>query len=159
MKSWVQKSWVQKFAFSFFVLACAAAPLSARAEAINVLVDRATILRLPEKVATIVIGNPSIADGSLQAGGLLVVTGKGYGNTNLVALDRQGDTLAEYVVTVSAPKDDSKLTVYRGAERETWSCTPKCEQSVMLGDSNTYFNEVTSQIGTHNGQSAKGGKP
>jgi len=151
---------VQKFAFLFFVIACASAPLSAKAEAINVVLDRATVLRLPEKVATIVIGNPSIADGSLQAGGLLVVTGKGYGNTNLLALDRQGETLAEYVVNVAAPKDDSKLTVYRGVERETWSCAPKCEHSVMLGDSNTYFSESSSQVSARNGQSApQGAKP
>src|SRR5581483_12411631 len=114
---------VQKFAFPLLVLACAA-PLSAKAETIHVVLDRATILRLPEKVATIVIGNPSIADGSLQAGGLLVVTGKGYGDTNLLALDRRGDTLAEYIVTVTAPKDDTKMTIYRGVERETWSCAP-----------------------------------
>ena len=149
----------QKLAFLFFVIAAAAAPLSAKAEAINVVLDRATILRLPEKVATIVIGNPSIADGSLQTGGLLVVTGKGYGNTNLLALDRHGDTLAEYVVNVSAPKDDNKLTIYRGVERETWSCAPRCEHSVMLGDSNTYFTENSSQISARNGTSAsQGGK-
>jgi Flp pilus assembly secretin CpaC len=149
----------QKLAFLFFVIAAAAAPLSAKAEAINVVLDRATILRLPEKVATIVIGNPSIADGSLQTGGLLVVTGKGYGNTNLLALDRHGDTLAEYVVNVSAPKDDTKLTIYRGVERETWSCAPRCEHSVMLGDSNTYFTENSSQISARNGTSAsQGGK-
>jgi len=152
---------VQKFAFLSFVFACAAAPLPVKAEAINVVLDRATVLRLPEKVATIVIGNPSIADGSLQAGGLLVVTGKGYGNTNLLALDRQGDTLAEYIVTVAAPKDDSKLTVYRGVERETWSCAPKCEHSVMLGDSNGYFSGNSAQINVRNGQSVSqgGGKP
>ena len=149
----------QKLALLFFVIAAAAAPLSAKAEAINVVLDRATILRLPEKVATIVIGNPSIADGSLQTGGLLVVTGKGYGNTNLLALDRHGDTLAEYVVNVSAPKDDNKLTIYRGVERETWSCAPRCEHSVMLGDSNTYFTENSSQISARNGTSAsQGGK-
>lgn len=151
---------VQKFAFLSFVIACAAAPLSVKAEAINVIVDRATVLRLPEKVATIVIGNPSIADGSLQAGGLLVVTGKGYGNTNLLALNRQGDTLAEYVVNVTAPKDDTKMTIYRGVERETWSCAPRCEHSVMLGDSSAYFNANAAQITLRNGQSAsQGGKP
>lgn len=151
---------VQEFAFLSFVVACAATPLSAKAEAVNVVLDRATVLRLPDKVATIVIGNPSIADGSLQAGGLLVVTGKGYGNTNLLALDRQGDTLAEYVVTVAAPKDDSKMTIYRGVERETWSCAPKCEHSVVLGDSNAYFAGNSAQINLRNGQSAsQGGKP
>ena len=39
-------------------------------------------MKLPDKVATIVIGNPLIADAALQAGGMLVITGKGYGSTN-----------------------------------------------------------------------------
>ena len=47
-------------------------------------------MRLPERVATIVIGNPLIADATLQSGGILVLTGKGYGATNLLALDRVG---------------------------------------------------------------------
>ena len=41
------------------------------------------------------IGNPLIADASVQPGGIMVVTGKGYGVTNLVALDRDGATLME----------------------------------------------------------------
>jgi Flp pilus assembly secretin CpaC len=105
-----------------------------------------------------VIGNPAVADGSLQAGGLLVVTGKGYGATNLLALDRQGDTLAEYIVHVSGPRDDSNLTIYRGVERETWNCAPNCEQSVVLGDSTPYFSAASTQVTTRNGNSANGGK-
>ena len=42
------------------------------------------------RVTTIVIGDPLIADTALQSGGLLVVTGKGYGATDLLALDRDG---------------------------------------------------------------------
>ena len=48
--------------------------------------------KLPDQVATIVIGNPLIADATLQSGGVLVVTGKGYGATNLLALDRGGQS-------------------------------------------------------------------
>lgn len=83
------KSCVQKFAFS--LIAFAALSFPARADSVSVALDQATILRLPENVSTIVIGNPSVADGSLQAGGLLVVTGKGYGETNLLALNKQGE--------------------------------------------------------------------
>jgi Flp pilus assembly secretin CpaC len=151
------KSLVQKFALFCFLLLPATASLSATAEQVDVVLDRATVLRLPEKVATIVIGNPSVADGSLQRGGLLVVTGKGYGETNLLALDSHGDTLVEYVLNVSAPKIDSKVTIYRGVERETWSCAPNCEHTVVLGDSTTYFNAAAGQIGSRNGQSASGG--
>src|SRR5215213_6144605 len=77
---------------------------SRAAETVNVFVDQATVTRLPEKVATLVVGNPLIADVSLQSGGLLVVTGKGYGSTNVVALDRAGNILMEKAVQVSGPR-------------------------------------------------------
>ncbi len=63
------------------------APNLALAEVVSVVLDQAKLMRLPDRVSTIVIGNPSIADGTLQAGGLLVVTGKGYGTTNMMILD------------------------------------------------------------------------
>ncbi len=140
-------------------LACTIAFAStapARAETVNVVLDQAGLIKLPEKVATIVIGNPSVADGSLQSGGLLVVTGKGYGTTNLIALDVRGNKLAEYTLKVSAPKE-GRITIYRGIERETWSCVPNCERSVVLGDSQAYFDAAIVQAGTRNGQSTGAG--
>ena len=62
-------------------------------DTIAVNVDQAKLVRLPGKVATIVVGNPLIADVTLQPGGMIVVTGKGYGATNFIALDRVGDLL------------------------------------------------------------------
>ncbi len=47
----------------------------ARADEISVSVDEAKIMKLPDRVATIVIGNPLIADAALQGGGNLVLTG------------------------------------------------------------------------------------
>jgi hypothetical protein len=149
-------------AHRFACLACAialagiAAP--AKAASVDIVLDQASLLKLPEKVATIVIGNPSVADGSLQAGGFLVVTGKGYGTTNLIALDSRGNALTEYTLNVSAPKE-GRLTIYRGVERETWSCVPNCERSIMLGDSPGYFDAVVGQIGTRNGASTGAGVP
>ena len=55
------------------------------ADRIAVTVDQAKLVKLPGKVATIVVGNPLIADVTLQAGGIIVVTGKGYGATNFIA--------------------------------------------------------------------------
>ena len=75
----------------FGLLGCAlfaAAP--AQADTVSVSLDQARLLKIPDRVTTIVIGNPLIADAALQGGGLLVVTGKGYGATNLLALDRDG---------------------------------------------------------------------
>ena len=70
---------------------------SPAAESIAVAVDQAKLIRLPERVATIVVGNPLIADVSLQPGGMMVVTGKGYGATNVMALDQRGDVLIDQV--------------------------------------------------------------
>jgi hypothetical protein len=85
-----------------------------------------------------------------------VVTGKGYGTTNMIALDGHGNAIREYTLNVSAPKE-GRLTIYRGVERETWSCVPKCERSIMLGDSQAYFETAVGQIGTRNGQSIGAG--
>src|SRR5579871_6391823 len=76
------------------------APSAHAAEALTVTLDQATLFKLPEKVSTIVIGNPLIADVALQSGGLMVVTGKGYGSTNLIVLDRTGAVLMERAIVV-----------------------------------------------------------
>ena len=97
------------------------------------VVDQAKLIKLPEKVATIVVGNPLIADVSLQPGGTMVVTGKGYGATNVMALDRHGSVLVDRTVQVEGPTD-KLVTVYRGVDRESYSCTPICQRRITLGD-------------------------
>src|SRR6187399_590067 len=98
-------------------------PAFAAEAPLNIVLDQATLMRLPEKVSTIVVGNPLIADVAVQSGGLVVVTGKGYGATNLIVLDRAGTVLMERQVVVRGATDHT-VSVYRGAERETYSCTP-----------------------------------
>jgi len=71
-------------------LALEAFAAPAKSADIEVILDEAKLVNLPEKVATIVIGNPLIADATIQSGGLMVITGKGYGSTNIIALDRRG---------------------------------------------------------------------
>ena len=117
-------------------------PLAAVAEpspsAINVNVDQAKLVKLPSRVATIVVGNPLIADVTLQNGGILVVTGKGYGATNFIAMDRTGEVLVDRQIQVEGPTDQL-VTVYRGVERESYSCMPICQRRITLGDGETYF--------------------
>ena len=73
---------------------------AAQAADINVILDQARLVKLPDRVATIVIGNPVIADATVQSGGWMVITGKGYGTTNIIALDRSGAVLMEKTVEV-----------------------------------------------------------
>jgi putative type II/III system pilus formation protein len=111
------------------------APRPGSAADVTVIMDQAALIRLPDKVATIVIGNPMIADASLQPGGLMVITGKGYGLTNFIVLDRAGAVLMEKTIEVQGP-DADVVVMYRGIERETYSCTPVCERRITLGDGN-----------------------
>ena len=147
------------------VLACAlvaAVVIAARpataADTIAVSVDQAHIMKLPARTATIVVGNPLIADISLLAGGIMVVTGKGYGATNLVALDRGGNVLLDRSLQVRGPGDEV-VVVYRSMERETLSCAPECQPRITLGDSPNFFTPAITQIGTRNGQAQSAGSP
>jgi len=124
--------------------------VSARAaDTITVLLDQAKITRLPDRVATVIVGNPLIADVTIQAGGLMVITGKGYGVTNLIALDRTGAVLREQEIEVQGPLDNVVI-VYRGVSRESYSCTPMCERRITLGDTPDFFGETLGETGARN---------
>jgi hypothetical protein len=125
-------------------------------DTLTVAVDQATITKMPDNVTTLVIGNPLIADVTVQPGGLLVVTGKGYGTTNLIALDRSGAVLTERNIQVLGPRDQI-VYVYRGANRESFSCTPDCEPRITLGDSPAFFDQTIGQTGNRNARAQTGG--
>lgn len=122
---------------------------AAQASDITVMLDEARLVKMPDRVASVVVGNPAIADIAVQPGGWMVITGKGYGLTNMVALDRSGAVLMEKMVEVQAPRD--VVVVYRGADRVTYSCTPICEHRLTLGDANSSFGVAAGQIGARNG--------
>jgi Flp pilus assembly secretin CpaC len=125
-------------------------PMAAVAEpsagTIAVNVDQARLVKLPARVATIVVGNPLIADVALQAGGVIVVTGKGYGATNFIAMDRTGEVLVDRQIQVEGPTDQL-ITVYRGVDRESYSCMPICQRRITLGDGENYFKSTMDQAG------------
>jgi Flp pilus assembly secretin CpaC len=116
---------------------------------VTVMIDHAKVVKLPEKTQTVIVGNPIIADVTVQRNGILVVTGKSYGVTNLIALDAGGALLTESLISVQAP-NESLVTVQRGLERESYSCTPNCQPSLLLGDAQKYFSEIGGQAGQRN---------
>jgi hypothetical protein len=122
-------------------------------ENMTVQLDLATVLKVPVETSTIVVGNPIIADTTVQNSGILVITGKSYGTTNIMALNAQGELLREIIVDVSASATPRAMTVQRGMDRETWSCAPRCQRTVTLGDSDGYFGSFSSQITSRNGLS------
>ncbi len=103
--------------------------------------DQSQLLRLPRPLAEVIIGNPSIADVSVQGGNLLVVTGKTFGVTNIIALDAQRNVIQDQRVVVE--QDDQRTVVlYKGAARHTFTCSPTCAPAIVLGDSPLYFESV-----------------
>jgi Flp pilus assembly secretin CpaC len=121
-----------------------------------VYLDQAKIVKLPERTATLVIGNPLIADAVVQPGGVAVITAKSYGATNLVALDRNGATLSDHSIQVVGPAD-RVVVVYRGIDRETYSCMPNCERRITIGDTAGYFTANLGQLGAFSSQAQGGG--
>ena len=123
---------------------------------IAVNVDQAKLIKIPAKVATIVVGNPLIADVTLQGGGIIVVTGKGYGATNFIAMDRGGEILVDRLIQVEGPMEQL-VTIYRGVERESYSCMPICQRRVTLGDGENYFKLGIDQAGSLSSQASGSG--
>lgn len=111
------------------LLAVAAFVVPASAGAgIEVTMNQAKIVKLSRAADTIVIGNPAIADAAVQDASTVVLTGKGFGVTNLVVLDSDGSPIIDEQVTV-VRQAASSVRIYRRADVQTMSCTPYCESS------------------------------
>lgn len=93
---------------------------------IGVTMNEAKIVKLARPADTIIIGNPAIADASVQDSRTIVLTGKGFGTTNLVILDTSGSPIIDEQVTVSRG-DTNSVRIYRRSDIQTLSCTPYCE--------------------------------
>ncbi|MGN6157048.1 MAG: pilus assembly protein N-terminal domain-containing protein [Devosia sp.] len=129
-----------RFLVALALVTAAALPAGAMAastDPITVKANMARILRISAPAATVIIGNPGVADVTIQDPQTLVLTGKSYGQTNLIVLDSAGNPVADTIVSVvQAPSD--MVTMYVGTARNTLSCEPICQQTVTLGDDQTF---------------------
>ena len=102
-------------------------------------------MKIPARVVTLVVGNPLVADVTVEAGGVAVITAKGHGTTNIVALGNAGIVLMERPIEVQEP-GSPRVVVFRGSTRQTYSCTPECSALVALGDTGKdYFDKEAFQ--------------
>jgi hypothetical protein len=128
----------------------------AEATSLSVTLNYATLIKVPAATTTLVIGNPAVADAAVQRNHMLVITGKSYGTTNILALDKDGKALRQIEVQVKGSPART-LTVLRGAtDRETYSCTPRCEPTLTLGDGIKAFGDLRNQIGARNASAGAG---
>ena len=112
--------------------------------------DQSQLLRLPRPVVDIIVGNPSIADVTVQGGNLLVVTGKTFGVTNIIALDAERNVIQDQRIVVQ--QDEQRIvSLTRATGRQSYSCTPNCSPTFTIGDDTAFFDT----IGKHNSTKTK----
>ena len=101
----------------------------------SVTLNKTEIVRLPENAGAVVIGNPEIADVTVHSANTLFVVGRGYGETNLLVLNGAGHTIMNANIQVINEISRNGVRLYNGKVRETYSCSPYCVPSPVLGDS------------------------
>ncbi len=107
-------------------VAGALASTMAMAESLNIRLDKAEILRLDIPASIVIVGNPEIADVTVENPNMLFLTGLAAGETNLIVLDDVGQPIMEYDLVVVAERD-RHVTVHRNVEvLTTYSCKPRC---------------------------------
>ena len=109
--------------------------------------DQSQILRLPRPVSELIIGNPSIADVAIQGPDLLVITGKTFGITNVIALDKDRNVIQDQRVVVQ--RDEERLVnLHKGGMRQSYTCSPNCQPTITIGDDPSYFDRIAKHSST-----------
>jgi Flp pilus assembly secretin CpaC len=115
------------------LMAClAAAALSTPALAApqtSVAIDHTTRINLRSPAASVVVGNPAVADVTVVDAHTLFLQGKGYGVTEVVVLDPLGRTIWQGEVVVTAPTQGA-VSLYRGNQVTEMACAQSCSTSV-----------------------------
>lgn len=116
---------------------------------VAISMDEVRTITFPKPVATVYVGNPAIADINMIDSRHAFVLGKGFGSTNIVALDHEGDQVSNTYVSVLA-RQASTVTLQRGTGRLTYSCTAShCDATPEPGDDKAAFGDVNGQITSH----------
>src|SRR6185437_15965127 len=101
-------------------------------------------------VATVYVGNPSIADVTMIDARHAFVQGKGYGRTNIMALNHDNVMIFNTHVTVTGNAGGGTVTLNRGSQRVTLNCAGgRCEPTPMPGDSKDAFEGTSNQVAVH----------
>jgi Flp pilus assembly secretin CpaC len=112
--------------------------------------DQSQLLRMPRAVSEIIIGNASIADVTVQSSNMLVITGKTFGITNIIALDADKNVIQDQRIVVERD-ERGVVNLSRAGQRQSFSCNPMCAPTITIGDEAAYFNQVVQSSKTKKG--------
>lgn len=112
---------------------------------INITLNQVTLVKLNEKISDAIIGNPAIADITIQNNSTFIITGKSYGKTNIILLNNKGETIYNKSIFVD---DDTKnmVRIQRGSTRLSYTCNPNCQPTPTLGDDPIHGKAVSENL-------------
>lgn len=102
----------------------------AQSARISVEIDQAQRVQLSGPAGSVIVGNPEIADVTVVDANTLYITGKGYGVTDVVAVDQIGRTVFQSQVVVTAGDGAGRVRIWRGAQSTEMACASSCSPSV-----------------------------
>ena len=112
--------------------------------------DEVHTLTFQNPIATIYVGNPAIADVTMIDSRHAFVQGKGYGRTNIVALNKDNETVLNSHVSVGGNEGGGTVTLNRGVQRITLTCASgRCEPMPMPGDDQKAYDTENGQVSSH----------
>lgn len=101
-------------------------------------------VRLAQPASSVVIGNKNVADVAVADSKLILLTGKGFGTTNLIVFDADNKILISADVVVTA-NTANLVTVNRGGAQFTYDCAGDCRDAPMIGDDPGHFSRSIGQ--------------
>ena len=111
----------------------------------KVTLNQITLVKLDEPIRDALIGNPAIADITIQNGKTFIITGKSYGRTNIILMNKKGETIFNKSVYVD---DDNQnvVRIQRGNMRLSYTCTPHCQPTPTLGDDPAHSKQLSENL-------------
>ena len=97
---------------------------------ITVAVGQVTVVRSPQTISTLAVGDPAVADVVAEGENAVLVFGKKPGRTDLVLMDGQHRLLRKTSVIVGLAGGDNTIIVRHGGKDgvvdDAWVCLPTC---------------------------------
>jgi hypothetical protein len=133
-----------------FLASAGYANAAPKGSGVTLALDEVHTLTFKNPIATVYVGNPAIADVTMIDARHAFVQGKGYGRTNIVALDHDNAQVFNTEVTVTGGESSGTVILNRGAQRITLNCAGgRCEPTPMPGDDQKVYDTENSQVTTH----------
>lgn len=109
-------------------------PSAAQSRTMSLEIDRSTRVQLRAPAASVIVGNPAIADVTVVDANTLFITGRGYGVTEIAVVDAIGRTVFQNEVVVTGGSTGA-VRVWRGAEATEMACAAVCAPSIRTAAS------------------------